>query len=53
MRGLVGEKPKLFFEELNGFLNHLKMNMTKLFKLGYVESVLIDGASRAKEVSTP
>ena len=49
-----GEAKTILFEELNGFLKPFKGEYDKIIQdRGYVESVLIDGASRAKEVSTP
>ena len=49
-----GEAKTILFEELNGFLKPFKDEYDKIIKdRGYVESVLIDGAARAKEVSTP
>ncbi len=49
-----GEAKTILFEELNGFLKPFKGEYDKIIQdRGYIESVLIDGASRAKEVSTP
>ena len=49
-----GEAKTILFEELNGFLKPFKGEYDKIIQdRGYVESVLIDGALRAKEVSTP
>ena len=49
-----GDAKTILFEELHSFLKPFKSEYDKIIQdRAYIESVLLDGASRAKEVSTP